>query len=323
MARKKAVRRKKVAPRTRGIAPRDTVGGQLGGAAGERPPASVASLAEQVEADGAAVLATYREPLAGAWQLFAALPIDKVEPTPFQRDISDAHLKRLAKRIDEVGRFLDPIIAVRRADGTYWTPNGNHRLHAMKELGAKTIMALLVPEERIAFQILALNTEKAHNLREKALEVIRMARELARLEDVPEREHAVTFEEPAFLTLGCCYEKNGRFAGGTYQPVLKRVESFLASKLSKSLDLRAQRAERLIELDAAVSEAVAKLKAKGFESPYLRTFVVARINPLRFRPDAEAEFDEVIDKMLAGAKRFDTAKIRADQIARSGGPPEE
>ncbi|MCY2959603.1 MAG: ParB N-terminal domain-containing protein [Planctomycetota bacterium] len=314
MARKKVVRRKKVEPRSRGLSPREV--------ASERAPAPIQSLAAQVEEDGASVLATYREPLAGHWQLFVAVPIDKVAPTPFQRDLSEAHLKRLTKRIDEVGRFLDPIIAVRRPDGTYWTPNGNHRLNALRELGAQTVVALLVPEERVAYQILALNTEKSHNLREKALEVIRMARDLAVFDDAPERDHELVFEEPAFLTLGLCYEKNGRFSGGTYQPVLKRLESFLPQKLPKAIEIREARAAQLMVLDEAVAAAVAGLKARGFESPYLKSFVVARINPIRFRPDAEADFDEVIGKMTAAAKKFDAGKVKADQIARSGGPPE-
>jgi ParB family chromosome partitioning protein len=314
MARKKAVRRKKVAPRSRGLSPSEV--------AGERPPAAIQALAAQVEEDGASVLATYREPLAGNWQLFVALPIDKVAPTPFQRDLSDAHKKRLTTRIDEVGRFLDPIVAVRRPDGTYWTPNGNHRLHALQDLGAKSIVALLVPDADVAYRILALNTEKAHNLREKALEVIRMARDLAGNDDVPERDHALVFEDPVLLTLGICYERNGRFAGGTYQPVLKRLEAFLPQKLSKALAEREERATLLGELDEAVAAAVAALKARGFESPYLKSFVVARINPLRFRPDADEEFEPTIRKMTAAAKKFDAGKIKADQIARSGGPPE-
>ena len=67
--------------------------------------------------------------------------------------------------------------------------------------------------------------------------------------------------------------------------------------------------------------AVAALKAKGMESPYLKAFVVARINPLRFQRKPTADFDETIDKMLGSARRFDAGRIRSDQIARSGGPP--
>jgi ParB family chromosome partitioning protein len=312
-------RRKKVEPGSRGL-----TAGELGEGA---RPAEVSALARAVEADGGGVIGSYRDPLGGAWQLVVALPIERVAPTPFQRDVSETHMKRLATRIEELGRFLDPIIAVRRTDGTYWTPNGNHRLHAMRLLGAKAITALLVPEERMAYQILALNTEKAHNLREKALEVIRMERELARVDPGPERDYATIFEEPVLLTLGLCYEQNGRFAGGVYQPVLKRIEDFLAAKLPEALERRTERAQRLALLDQAVSEAVVALKARGFESPYLKNFVVARVNPLRFqgesRGEKRADWDATIDKMLASAKRFDASKINAGQVARSGGAPAE
>src|SRR5262249_58716268 len=80
--------------------------------------------------------------------------------------------------IAKVGRFLDPVIAVPHDDG-FITPNGMHRLSALGSLGAKTVIALVMPEPEIAFRILALNTEKAHNLKDKALEVIRMARAIA------------------------------------------------------------------------------------------------------------------------------------------------
>lgn len=89
----------------------------------------------------------------------------------------------------------------------YWTPNCNHRLSAMQMLGAKSIVAIVVPEAAAAYQILAMNTEKAHNLREKSLEVIRMYKELERLDDATEETYALEFEEPAFITLGMCYEE--------------------------------------------------------------------------------------------------------------------
>ncbi|HYC54103.1 MAG TPA: ParB N-terminal domain-containing protein [Candidatus Binatia bacterium] len=315
-ARKQPVRKKKGAePGSRGLTPKQ--------ACSENLPAAVSRLASAVAKDGGSVAGCYRDPLGGLWQLVVALPIEKVEPTPFQRDVSEAHVERLSSRVDQIGRFLDPIIAVRRDDGTYWTPNGNHRLHAMRRLGARTIMALLVPESDITYQILALNTEKAHNLREKALEVIRMARDLAATDAGPERDFALLFEEPALLTLGICYERNGRFAGGVYRPVLTRTESFLASKLPKAIETREARADKLGILDQAVTVAVASLKARGFESPYLKNLVVARANPLRFQRGAKADFDETVDRMIASVKRFDASKIKADQVARSGGPPEE
>jgi ParB family chromosome partitioning protein len=254
--------------------------------------------------------------------MLASLPIDRVEPTPYQRDLSDAHVTRLASAIDRLDRYLDPVIVVPAEDGKYWSPNGFHRLSAMKLLGAKSIVAIVVPEVEVAHRILILNTEKAHNLRERALEVSRLAEGLAALDDRPEREFATEFEEAALITLGFCYQENGRFAGGAFHPVLKRCDKFLASKLPKALETRRERAAKLLELSERVNEAVARLKERGFESPYLKAFVVARINPLRFQRKPTADFDETIDKMIASATKMDVSKIRVDQVARSGGAPE-
>jgi ParB family transcriptional regulator, chromosome partitioning protein len=301
---------------------------------GERPPA-LEALVKRVGADGGQVLAAYRDPLGGAWLLLASLPIDKVEPTPYQRELSETHADRLAGVIGKVGRFLDPVIATAHGSG-YWTPNGMHRLTAMKRLGAKAITALLLPEPEIAFRILALNTEKAHNLKDKSLEVVRMARALAEDKATagrPESDWAFEFEEPAYLTIGQCYEKNGRFAGGAYMPVVKRCEEFASEGIAKSLEARAARAARLLELDEAVAEVVARLKAAGLQSAYLKPFVIARINPLRFQKPAKpgqkaprADFAETIDKMLDKARKFDAGKVKPQDLAGAaayGGGAEE
>lgn len=314
-ANKRSRRKKSAEPKSRGL--------PAGRLASAQPPGTVSQLAATINEDGGAVLGSYRDPLGGNWQVLAALPIDLVEPTPFQRDLSDAHVTRLAAAIDKLDRFLDPVIAVRSEAGTYWTPNGHHRLAAMRRLGARSIVALVVPEHEVAYRILVLNTEKAHNLRERALEVIRLAQGLAELDDRPEREFATEFEEPALLTLGLCYQQHGRFAGSSYHPILKRVERFLSARLTNALGTRADRAARVLELEAEVNRLVAALKDRGFQSPYLKAFVVARLNPLRFKRGATASFEETFDKMLKSAKRFDTGKIRVDQVARGGGPPAE
>ena len=286
-----------------------------------QPPASVETLGRTIEDDGGVIIGTYRDPLGGNWQMLAALPIDIVEPTPYQRDLSEAHVAKMAKAIDKLDRYLDPVIAVPAGGGKYWSPNGYHRLSAMKQLGAKSIVALVVPETEVAHRILLLNTEKAHNLREKALEVARLAEALAALDDRPEREFETEFEEAAFVTLGLCYQVNGRFSGGAYHPILKRCDRFLSAKLPNALATRRERAEKLIELNELVNEAVKAMKSRGLESPYLKAFVVARINPLRFSKSKDPDFDATIDKMIGSARRFDSAKIKADQIARTGGPP--
>ncbi len=292
------------------------------------PPGEVATLHRVIEEDGGKVLAIYREPYGGKWVAMAALPIDLVEPTPYQRNLSDAHVRKLETVIGKLGRFLDPIIVVRApkgAEAKYWTPNGHHRLSAMKTLGAKSVTAIVVPEEAAAYQILALNTEKAHNLREKALEVIRMYKELARLDDATEETFALEFEEPALVTLGICYEARPRFSGGAYHPVLKRTDQFLEKPLRDGLTIRQARARALLDLDDLVVQKVEALKARGMTSPYLKSFVVARINPIRFRPK-EAEplsFDDVMDRMSKAAAKFSPEKIKMEDLAKTGGAPDE
>lgn len=293
------------------------------------PPGEVAALHHAVADDGGKVLAVYREPYGGRWLVMAALPINLVAPTPYQRNLSDTHVRKLEAVIGKVGRFLDPIIAVRMAkpdyDAKYWTPNGNHRLSAMRTLGAKSIVAIVVPEPSAAYQILALNTEKAHNLREKSLEVIRMYRELAQLDGVSEDTYALEFEEPALITLGLCYEERPRFSGGAYHPVLKRVEEFLKKPLQAALGIRQQQANTLLELDDLIVKQVEALKAKGLTSPYLKSFVVARVNPIRFRPkDAlPLSFADALSRMAQAAQKFNPDKIKLDDLAKSGGISDE
>lgn len=313
---RKLVRRKKVAPASVGLTSAET---------STVTSADLDRLAEQVEADHGFVLARYRDPFGGTPLLLVALPVGRVEPTPYQRDPSDAHVKRLMKVIETIGRFLDPIVAVRE-DGQYLTPNGNHRLQALKKLGVKTVIALLVPDATVAFKILALNTEKAHNLREKSLETIRMARALAKMKDGDRLETAFAFEfeQPAFLTLGKGYEERPRLAGGAYQSILRRVDTFLDEPMSRAIKERERRGKKILKLDDAVSAAVEKLKAKGLTSPYLKPFVVSRVNYTRFSKAVSFDFDETLDKIIASATKFNVDRVRQEDVAKSsGGPADE
>ena len=311
---KKTVRRKKTTPKSVGLAPEET---------GSVSEPQIAPLTEQVRSDGGVVLAAYREPIGGTPVLLVALPIDRVEPTPFQRDPSEPHVKRLMNVIETLGRFLDPIVAIREHDG-YWTPNGNHRLQALRKIGARTVVALLLPDPEVAFKILALNTEKAHNLKEKSLETIRMERALAeRSGNRLEREFAFEFDQPAFLTLGAAYDRRPRLSGGAYQSVLRRIEDFLDEPIKKALSERERRATKLLGIDDEVGRIVQKLKGRGFTSPYLRPFVVARINPIRFSTSTEFDVDDVLDRMQRAATKFNVEKIKQEDIVRAGGAAEE
>jgi ParB family chromosome partitioning protein len=248
--------------------------------------------------------------------------LNAVQPTPFQRDLSPTHVKRLAAKIDETGAFLDPLIVVRGEDGRLWTPNGRHRLAAAKVLGLKQVMALISPNEQLAYRILALNTEKAHNLKDRSLEVIRMARSLVKKQpDTRESALAAEFEAPELITLGAVYENNPRFAGGAYSAFLKKVDRFSERPLSTSLRERDGYASRLLDIDNQVKKIVADLTKKGFKSPYLRNYVVARINPVRFHKARKGDtkppmpIAEALTRMSASAKKFDTGSVKNSDIA--------
>src|SRR3989440_1857268 len=308
---------RKAKPGTRGLSPAECRLDSL--------PVEAEEVRARVEREGGLVLGAYSDPLGKNALLIAILPIERIEPTPFQRDLSQTHHRKLADVIDRTGMFLDPVIAVTAPKEGFWTPNGRHRLEAMRRLGARAITALIVPKREIAWHILALNTDKAHNLREKSLEVIRITRGLlGNAEDAkrPESQFAFYLEEASLVTLGVCYEKNGKFAGGAYNPIVRRLEKFSEEPLSKAIKSHERHAEMLIELDARVAEVIAKLKARGFVSPYLRAFVVARINPLRWIQGEPPPLEEVLKTMRERAAKFNTEKIKQEDLASAGGAPD-
>jgi ParB family chromosome partitioning protein len=283
---------------------------------------SVAELAQLVRAAGGAPLGAYKEPLGGRPLLLASLPCAAVQPTPFQRDLSPTHAKRLAAAIEATAAFLDPLIVVRGEDGRLWTPNGRHRLAAAKVLGLKQITVLISADEALAYRILALNTEKAHNLKDRSLEVIRMARNLAKRRG-REREDQFTaeFEAPELLTLGIVYQKSPRFAGGAYSAFLKKVDRFSERTLAASLKQREDYAARLIEIDGRVKSVIAALQARGFKSPYLRNYVVARINPVRFHKAKKGDtrppmpIAQALTRMAAAARTFNVGSVSNSDLA--------
>src|ERR1700733_3896581 len=282
----------------------------------------IAEVVALVRSVGGAFIGAYRDPLGGRALVLASLPLSAVQPTPFQRDLSPTHAKRLPEKIDETAAFLDPLIVVRGEDGRFWTPNGRHRLAAGKVLGMKQITALISPNDRLAYRILALNTEKAHNLRDRSLEVIRMARSLAKQQSTSkESQFTAEFESADLLTLGIVYEKASRFAGGAYSSLLKKVDRFSERTLPVSLREREGFAARLLEIDTQVKKLIAALQARGFKSPYLRNYVVARINPVRFHKAKKGDtkppmpLAEALTRMAAAAKSFKLESVSNSDLA--------
>jgi ParB family chromosome partitioning protein len=281
----------------------------------EQLPSEIKELAKEIEKDGGTVLTIYQEPYGKNWQIFALLPLEKVKPTPFQRDLSSSHVKRLQEVFEQVKRFIDPIVAVRYADGEYWTPNGNHRREALLQLGAKEIPAIIIPDMSVAFHILSLNTEKAHNLKEKALEVIRMYRGLLETNGkISEMEYAFQFEEAYFITLGLIYEKHLKFSGSAYVPILKKVDNFIDAPLPEALSVREKRAELLKEVDDVIEPIVQSLRERGINHPFLKQAVVSKVNPIKRKRTTTIEYDDLFKQMKKSLEKLDPSSITMKEL---------
>jgi len=284
----------------------------------KEPSKTARALVEQIERDGGRVLAVYQEPVGEHWQIFCLLPRTKVEASPYQRDVSPTHVKRLTEAVRRVDRFVDPIIVVSPRPGVYWTPNGNHRRVALDKLKADVIPAILVAEPNVAFQVLALNTEKAHNLKEKSLEVIRMYRGAEGEQPTStEEDWAFQFESAHLITLGLLYEQNKRFAGGAFAPILRRVDKFLKVSLRRGLEEREERAGLVRAADETLAGVVAKVKKRGINHPYVKNYLLARTTPLTRARKTLPSFEQTFKKLRDNLEEFDVAKVRYDEIQRS------
>jgi ParB family chromosome partitioning protein len=287
--------------------------------AGEDLPRNLRALVDQIEEDGGTPLAAYREPVGKNWQIFAILPLEKVKPTPYQRDLSRAHLEKLKKAIGKVDRFVDPVVVVRGEDGTYWTPNGNHRRAVLEKLRAATIPVIVLDDPDVAFQILALNTEKAHNLKEKSLEVIRMYRGLlAEQGRRHEDSFSFQFEEAYFATLGLLYEAHPRFAGGAFGSILRRVDKFQKEPLREAYAERERRAALVEKASQILDKQVEKVKRRGIRHPFVKNFVLARCNPLTRARKTLPSFDTALKRLIENLEAFEADAVRYDEVARAG-----
>jgi ParB family chromosome partitioning protein len=99
------------------------------------------------------------------------------------------------------------------------------------------------------------------------------------------------------------------------------VDRFSDRTLTVSLREREGYASRVREIDSQVRKIVKSLEARGFKSPYLRTFVVARINPVRFHRAKPGDtrppmpIAAALTRMTAAARNFDVSKVRSGDLA--------
>ncbi len=270
---------------------------------------------KELEKDGVKVLSVYNEPYGGNKQIFAMMPIDLVKSAPFQRELSSLHVRKLADAIAKVGRFLDPIIVVKSSSGEYWTPNGHHRKEAAVMLGLKEIPVILILEEEIGRYVLAMNVEKAHTIRDKSLEVIKLYEQL--LEEQPEKqeiEFEGIFESGAYVTLGMIYRQIERFHGSAYESILRRIDYLLDHPLKEAYKIRQERAQILKDVDEIAAEVVQKMREKGVNHPFLWQAVISSASPIKRKRIVEESYEEVMNKLKENLSKISEEDVMGEEF---------
>jgi ParB family chromosome partitioning protein len=132
-----------------------------------------------------------------------------------------------------------------------------------------------------------------------------------------EEHWAFQFEAPHFVTLGVLYEENRRFAGGAFAPILKRVDKFLKGPLKETLGEREERAAKVKAADEALGKAVAALKKRGINHPYVKNFVLARTSPLTRARKTLPSFDQTFTKLRQAIEDFDVSAVKYTDVQRA------
>ena len=242
----------------------------------------------------------FKDPAKRTNLAFAVVPITSLEVISHQRKASDTHVKRVVESVERVG-FLAPLVVVEREDADgYFVIDGQHRLLAARELGLRRVPVVIAPR-RAARRMLTLNVEKEPNIRERSAVALSIYRELvesngALPEDDPEVADAT--QHAHYVTLGLAYAQYGRLAGSSYEPILRRCDSYLDQPLAECLPIREMRAAKVVEAHRLVRAITDQLKELGAWHEFVGAQIISSANPLR-RARKQHSFDETFDKMIA------------------------
>lgn len=257
----------------------------------------------------------FREPAKRRDLEFAVLPIAALDVIEHQRKPSEPHVKRVVDSMQRVG-FVAPVVAVPRDGDGYVIIDGQHRYLAAKELGLKQVPVVIVPPD-LARRMLSLNVEKEPNIRERSAVALSLYRELVEHEPAmaeDDTEVADAVHNVHYVTLGLAYAENGRLAGSSFEPILKRCDGFMDRPLRECLPVRDERAAAVIEANRLVKAIADALKESGNWHEFVGAQIVSYANPLK-RARKQRSFDETFDAMLAKLRELEE---HPEKVLRAG-----
>ena len=248
-------------------------------------------------------LARFEDPIKKRPLSLAVFNIEEVEVPPFQRDLSEGLKKHLELAIEKLG-FITPIVVCAH-EGRYYVVDGRHRLEALRDLGAREVLAIVAPED-LYLHILEFNTEKPPNVKEKSKQAYRLFQEFLRTDpQTVEADLFTYFKEPQFITFGFVLEEfEGRFPASFYESLLAKIDRFLEEPLSEAVEERRRRAQKLIELHLEVNQKYAEL---GWTNALMKGEIVRRAIQraygIRVR-SIEDDFYEALERVKEACKEL-------------------
>jgi ParB family chromosome partitioning protein len=243
----------------------------------------------------------YTDPVSKKERVIKLVDINLIEPSPLQREISEKHVENLAKSIAKLG-FLDPLIGY-EANGKYWIVNGQHRLMALRHLGAQGQIPVLIIGVEDAKYILDMNIEKAPNIKDKSIEALKVYKEF--IKTVPHETEFVVAEsvgEICLVTFGLCYAMDNRFPASSFFNLIKKIDLPENIPLSDGLELRQQRANKLMELKEIFNQKKQEFIEAGYDKMQVGNIIISLANPWGRKRIIEESFDDGIEMIMERMK---------------------
>ncbi|NPA32350.1 MAG: ParB N-terminal domain-containing protein [Aquificae bacterium] len=255
-----------------------------------------------------------REPLKGYELKVGLLPVERIKIPSIQRDISETLVKRLMASIEKVG-FVDPILVVESGED-YEVINGQHRLKAAELLGLREVPVIVLPQEAKDY-VIALNVEKAPNLKDKAHQAYEIfMKYLSESPDMREYELESKVEEPYYLTVGFITDRFGekRFPAYAFEKVLKKVDEFLELPLSEAEKERERRAEVLRDVREVMEE---KYKELGLTNALHKEAIISKAFQLAYGKrvrKVDDDFYTVFEKIKENIPKVDFSQEELEEF---------
>jgi hypothetical protein len=192
-------------------------------------------------------------------------------------------------------------------------------LEAARSLGVEQLPVIVVPGE-LAQRMMSLNVEKDLNIRERAFVALGIYRTLMQADpELNESDPEVvdSIERAYYATLGIAYDKGSRLAGGAFEPLLKKCDTFLDAGIEECYAIREKRAGDVLEANDLIRQVVEEAKTLDVWHQYFQYQLISFVDPYK-RKRGPVDFDDFFGKVIAKLTELSEEPERINKVVRSG-----